>query len=173
MHSIQNMTRLLIALSVMIAIFTVYQVWRDADNERRVAQLEFALLHEPDPLTIERIEGDDKVSTCVNREYEFRRMVKTKKVLDIYVQGRWYSLDGTLNVGNTEGEIVFSNPVHYPLDAGFDKVMTFKKKVPDSIPKGLWEYRPYATYMVNEKKRITKALPTQIVEVDCDYKGTK
>jgi hypothetical protein len=167
------MTRILLLLSVLIGIFTIYQVWRDADNERRAAQLEFALLHEPDPLTVERIAGDDKVSTCVNREYEFRRLVKSTKELDIFVQERWYSLDGNLNVGKTEGEIVFSSPVHYPLDAGFDKVMTFQKRVPESIPKGLWEYRPYATYMVNEKKRITRPLPSQIVEVDCDFRGSK
>ena len=117
--------------------------------------------------------GDSKLSICKDRNYEFRRLVKSKKNLDIYVQERWHSIDGSLNVGDVEGEIVLAKPIHYPLDAGFEKVMTFKKTVPDIVGKGSWEYRPIVTYVINERKRITRPLPSQLVEVDCDFNETK
>ena len=53
------------------------------------------------------------------------------------------------------------------------KVMTFKKVVPESVGMGRWEYRPIATYVVNEKKRITRALPSQFINVDCDFNPQK
>ena len=173
MHNVRTLNLLLIIVGIIIVAHATYTMWRDITVEKTRAHEEWRLLNEPDPLTVERVEGDSRKSVCVNRDYEFRRLVKAKKNLDIYVQERWHSIDGDLNVNGIDGEIVLSKPIHYPLDAGFEKVMTFKKTVPDSVGKGRWEYRPIATYVVNEKKRITRPLPTQLVDVDCDPKEVK
>jgi hypothetical protein len=173
MTSLKVTHSLLVIIAVILFIYTGYSFYKDAKNEKMQQQYEFALLHERDPLVVERVVGDSKLSRCLNREYEFRRLVKANKALDIYVQERWHSLDGDLNHNSVEGEIVLAKPIYYPLDAGFEKVMTFKKVVPETITKGRWEYRPIATYVVNEKKRITRPLPTQIVDVDCNFDKTK
>lgn len=173
MGNIRTMNMLLVLLTIIAIGYTSWAIWKEAKYEKQQAQIEWNLLNEPDPLIVERIKGDSRQSVCVDRNYEFRRLVKAKKNLDIYVQERWHSLDGDLDEGNVEGEIVLAKPIHYPLDAGFEKIMTFKKTVPDTIGKGRWEYRPIATYVVNEKKRITRPLPVQLVEVDCDPPVTK
>jgi hypothetical protein len=160
-------------IALILFFYTAYDFYRDAKVEKQAREMELALLTEPDPLTVERAAGDDKISICKDRNYEFRRIVKSTKNLDIYVQERWHNLDGSLNVGGIDGEIVLAKPIHYPLDAGFEKVMTFKKVVPESVGKGRWEYRPIGTYVVNEKKRITKALPSQLIDVDCNFDATK
>jgi hypothetical protein len=67
-----------------------------------------------------------------------------------------------------EGEYVFGGIVTYTLGSGFNKVMTFNKKVPKDIPLGRYEYRPWATYQVNPIKTITRLLPVQYIEVRCD-----
>jgi hypothetical protein len=173
MNSLKFTHSLLVIIAVILFIYTGYSFYKDAKVEKIRQEYEYALLHEPDPLVVERVVGDSAASTCINREYEFRRLVKATKSLDIYVQERWHSLDGALNTDGIEGEIVLAKPIYYPLDAGFKKVMTFKKVVPESVTKGRWEYRPIATYVVNEKKRITRALPPQIVDVDCNFDKTK
>ena len=173
MENIMVMNALLVFISVILFAYTGYSVYKDAKLEKQAIEKELALINEPDPLTVERIIGDSKISICKDRNYEFRRLVKSTKNLNIYVQERWHSLDGSLNAGGVDGEIVLSKPIHYPLDAGFEKVMTFKKTIPETIGKGRWEYRPIANYMVNEKKRITRALPTQLIEVDCDFDPIK
>lgn len=163
----------LVIITIILAIYTSYSFYRDAKAEKLAQDIEWHLLNEPDPLIVERIAGDSRMSVCTDRRYEFRRLVKSTKALNIYVQERWHSIEGDLNVNDTEGEIVLSTPIHYPLDAGFEKVMTFKKVVPETLAKGKWEYRPIATYYVNEKKTITRPLPTQLVTVDCDYDANK
>lgn len=173
MGSIKTMNILLAVLSLLIVGQAGYLAYKDAKAEQKRAQIEYALEHEPDPLTVERVVGDDKISICKDRNYEFRRLVKATKNLDIYVQERWHSLDGRLDVDGVEGAIVLSKPIHYPLDAGFETVMTFKKVVPESVGIGRWEYRPIATYVVNEKKRITRPLPSQFINVDCDFDPVK
>lgn len=173
MGNIRTMNILLMFLTIIAIGHTGWSVWKDAETDKKQAELEYHLLNEPDPLTVERVKGDSRHSVCIDRNYEFRRLVKTKKSIDIYVQERWHSLDGDLNKGIIEGEIVLSQPIHYPLDAGFEKVMTFKKTVPATVGNGRWEYRPIATYVVNEKKRITRPLPVQLVDVDCDPPVTK
>lgn len=169
MNNVKTMNTLLVLIAIMLFSYTGYTIYKDAKIEKQAIERELELINEPDPLTVERVNGDSKVSICKDRNYEFRRLVKTTKNVDIYVQERWHSVDGSLNVGEVDGEIVLSKPIHYPLDAGFEKVMTFKKVVPETVTKGKWEYRPIATYVVNEKKRITRALPTQLIEVDCDF----
>jgi hypothetical protein len=67
-----------------------------------------------------------------------------------------------------EGEYVYGNLITYTLGAGFNKVMTFNKKVPKDILVGRYEYRPWATYKVNPIKTITRLLPVQDVVVVCD-----
>ena len=173
MANLRTMNTLLVFIALILFAYSMYSVYRDARIEQQALEREQALLAEPDPLTVERVAGDDKISICKDRNYEFRRIVKSTKNIDIYVQERWHNLDGSLNVGGIDGEIVLAKPIHYPLDAGFEKVMTFKKVVPESVGKGRWEYRPIATYVVNEKKRITKAFPSQLIDVDCNFDATK
>ena len=72
-----------------------------------------------------------------------------------------------------EGEYVISKPIHYPLGKDFEKVMTFNKIVPENIPTGRYEYRPWATYKVNPIKTITRILPIQRINVVCDYNKDK
>ena len=121
MGSIKTMNVLLVVLSVLIVGQAGYSAYKVAKAEKKKAQLDYTLEHEPDPLTVERVVGDDKISICKDRNYEFRRLVKATKNLDIYVQWRWHSLDGKLDVNGIDGEIVLSQPIHYPFDAGFEK----------------------------------------------------
>ena len=123
---------------------------------------------EPDPLVVERVDGDSMWSTCSERQYTFRRIVKSTKELDVYVQERWHDLDGFMDEGNIKGELIIPNTIHYPMGKDFEKVMEFKKKVPDSIGVGRYTYSPWATYQVNPLKTITKELPYQKVQVVCN-----
>lgn len=128
---------------------------------------------EPDPLTVERLEGDTKWSDCTGRTYSFQRVVKSSKDINIYVQERWHDLDGMMDENIIEGEYVIPKPIHYPLGEDFNKVMTFRKTVPRALGVGVYEYRPWATYQVNPIKTITRLLPTQKVHVYCEYDPVK
>jgi hypothetical protein len=123
---------------------------------------------EPDPLQVNYVDGEVKWSKCNNREYSFDRYVRSTKDLTITVQERWHDLDGMMDHNGIEGEYVFGGIVTYTLGSGFNKVMTFNKKVPKDIPLGRYEYRPWATYKVNPIKTITRLLPVQYIEVRCD-----
>ena len=126
---------------------------------------------EPDPLTVNP--HGSHVSVCSEREFMFERYVHSSKPLDIYVQQRWYNLDGRGNFGKVEKETVIVQPDYYPLGKDFEKVMEFNKCVPDKIVKGTYEYRPWATYEVNPIKTIHRLLPVQKVEVVCDLDLSK
>jgi hypothetical protein len=128
---------------------------------------------EPDPVSVERVAGASTWSKCENRQYSFIRVVKSSKAVDIFVQERWHDMDDMQDVGTIESELVISKVIHYPLDAGFEKAMTFNKVVPINVPIGRYEYRPYASYQVNPLKRVTKPLPIQNVDVVCDYDKDK
>jgi hypothetical protein len=123
---------------------------------------------EPDPLLIDYVNDGDSWSKCNNREYSFERRVKSNKDLLITVQERWHDLDGMMDHNNIEGEYVFGSEITYTLGSGLDKAMIFNKKVPNDIPIGRYEYRPWATYKVNPVKTITRLLPVQNVIVVCD-----
>jgi hypothetical protein len=125
---------------------------------------------EPDPLHVDYVDGEVNWSKCIHREYSFDRYVRSDKDLKIIVQERWYDLDGMMNHNGIEGEYVFGTIVTYTLGGGFNKIMTFNKKVPKDIPIGRYEYRPWATYKVNPIKTITRLLPVQDIEVVCDSK---
>jgi hypothetical protein len=84
------------------------------------------------------------------------------------VQERWHDLDGMMDYNGIEGEYVYGGLITYTLGSGFNKVMTFNKKVPKDILVGRYEYRPWATYKVNPIKTITRLLPVQDVVVVCD-----
>ena len=126
---------------------------------------------EPDPLTVTYVGSDQ--STCKDRKYTFKRLVRSDKDLDIYVQERWHAMDGSMDMDGFKGELVVAKPIHYPLGKGFMQPMEFDKAIPKVLPKGKYEYRPYATYKVNPLKTITKKLPMQIVDVICDYDKDK
>jgi hypothetical protein len=125
---------------------------------------------EPDPLHVGYIANEAKWSKCNNREYSFTRYVRSTKDLTITVQERWHDLDGMMDYNGVEGEYVYGSLITYTLGSGFNKVMTFNKKVPTDIPLGRYEYRPWATYKVNPIKTITRLLPVQDVVVVCDAK---
>jgi hypothetical protein len=125
---------------------------------------------EPDPLQVDYITNEAKWSKCHNREYSFTRYVRSDKDLTITVQERWHDLDGMMDYNGVEGEYVYGSIITYTLGSGFNKVMTFNKKVPTDIPLGRYEYRPWATYKVNPIKTITRLLPVQDVVVVCDAK---
>jgi len=114
-----------------------------------------------------------KWSKCNNREYSFKRYVRSEKDLVITVQERWHDLDGMMDYKGTEGEYVYGNRVTYTLGTGFNKVMTFHKEVPKDIAIGRYEYRPWATYQVNPIKTITRLLPVQNVNVLCNKNEVK
>ena len=120
---------------------------------------------EPDPLTVSYIDDDKKWSLCEDRHYSFKRIVASDKDLTITIQERWHDINGFMDYKGTEGEYVYGNQVTYTLAAGFNKVMTFNKRVPNDIQVGLYEYRQWATYRVNPLKTITKLLPVQDVSV--------
>jgi hypothetical protein len=125
---------------------------------------------EPDPLDVDYIDNETKWSQCTNREYSFKRYVRSEKDLIITVQERWHDLDGMMDYKGVEGEYVYGNRITYTLGSGFNEVMTFNKEVPKDIPLGRYEYRPWATYKVNPIKTITRMLPMQNVVVVCDAK---
>jgi hypothetical protein len=125
---------------------------------------------EPDPLQVYYVDGEINWSTCAHREYSFDRYVRSEKDLTIIVQERWHDLDGMMDYNGIEGEYVYGDIITYTLGAGFNKVMTFNKKVPKDIPVGRYEYRPWATYKVNPIKTITRLLPVQEVTVVCSAK---
>lgn len=126
---------------------------------------------EKDPLIVEQ--SGLGFSVCKDRKFTFSRYVASNKPLDIYVQNRWHDTDKFMDVSGIEGEYVLPRPDHYPLDAGFAKVMAFRKTVPEDLPAGNYEYRPVATYKVNPIKTITRPLPVQQVQVVCDYDPIK
>jgi hypothetical protein len=128
---------------------------------------------EPDPLTVAYADGESNWSDCVGRHYSFKRFVYTTKDVDIYVQERYYDLDGMADLHGIEGERVYPNDVRYQLGEGFKKIMTFKKDLPIDIPVGRYEYRPWARYKVNPIKEIYRPLPTQQINVHCDYDKSK
>jgi hypothetical protein len=123
---------------------------------------------EPDPLHVAYIANEAKWSKCSDREYSFKRYVRSNKDLIITVQERWHDLDGMMDYNGIEGEYVYGDHVTYTLGSGFNKVMTFNKEVPKDILVGRYEYRPWATYKVNPIKTITRLLPVQDVVVVCD-----
>jgi hypothetical protein len=123
---------------------------------------------EPDPLQVDYIANDAKWSKCNNREYSFKRYVRSDKDLTITIQERWHDIDGMMDYNGIEGEYVYGNRITYTLGSGFNEVMTFNKEVPKDIPIGRYEYRPWATYKVNPIKTITRLLPVQNVMVLCD-----
>jgi len=142
------------------------------------AMLAFSVLmtywyFEPDPVSVEKLQGDNGWSMCIGRQYSFIRMVKSSKDVDIYVQERWSDLDNMYGSGEVESELVIARVIHDPLGKGFEKAMTFNKVVPINIPVGRYQYRPYASYQVNPIKKITRPLPVQNVEVVCDYDKDK
>ena len=47
---------------------------------------------EPDPLQVNKV--GYSCSECSDRKFSFERHVKSNTELDIYVQQRWYSIDG-------------------------------------------------------------------------------
>jgi hypothetical protein len=140
---------ILVILSLTVAVLTYWTV-------------------EPDPLHVDYIANEAKWSKCSNREYSFKRYVRSTKDLTITVQERWHDIDGMMDYNGVEGEYVYGNRITYTLGSGFNEVMTFNKEVPKDIPLGRYEYRPWATYKVNPIKTITRMLPVQNVMVLCD-----
>jgi hypothetical protein len=128
---------------------------------------------EPDPLQIDYADDGLKWSKCSSREFTFNRYVRSEKDLTITVQERWHDLDGMMDYKGTEGEYVYGSHVTYTLGSGFNKVMTFNKKVPKDILIGRYEYRPWATYKVNPIKTVTRLLPVQNVVVVCNSDEVK
>jgi hypothetical protein len=126
---------------------------------------------DPDPLTVEPV--GNSFSTCTTREIEFTRYIKSSRALEIHVQNRWHDEDGFMDYNSIYGELVLPQPDFYLLDAGFEKVMTFHKIVPNSLQVGNYLYTPIATYKINPIKTITKKLPSQQVHVSCDYDVNK
>lgn len=124
---------------------------------------------ESDPLHVDYIDDEQHWSKCESRSYSFKRMVKSDKDLTVTIQERWHDLDGLMDYKDVDGEYVYSKIETYTLGAGFNKVMTFNKEVPNDIHIGLYEYRPIATYKVNPIKTITRMLPVQNVNVICEY----
>ena len=136
---------------------------------------------EPEPLVVLRPDDEAILSVCRMNElgektFSFKRYVYSSKALNIYVQERYQPLDGSLdylNNSNLErnsvisGEIVYPDTLHYPLDEGFEKVMSFPKRVPIELTDGDWLYKPYATYKVNPFKTVTVPLPVQRVRINC------
>jgi len=130
-------------------------------------------INEPDPLTVSYVQDDRTWSKCEERKYSFTRFVKTTKDVDIHVQERYYDMDRMNDSGHIEGEIVYPDDVQYQLGQGFEKIMTFRKHVPSDLSYGRYEYRPWARYRVNPMKEIFRPLPTQKVEVTCEYNPLK
>jgi len=126
---------------------------------------------EPDPLSVVPVEH--QWSLCKDRKFSFSRMVVSSKAIDIHVQQRWHNIDGIDNYNGIEFETTITKTDYYPLGKDFKKVMQFNKCVPDNIPVGRYEYRPWATYQVNPIKTIYKLLPVQYVNVVCDFDPSK
>ena len=126
---------------------------------------------EPDPLTIDKVGYG--CSECTDRKFSFERHVKSSIPLDIYVQQRWYNLDGIDDKDGIQKEIIVTEPDYYPLGKDFEKSMEFTKCVPDNVLMGRYEYRPWATYRINPIKTVHRLLPTQEVNVVCDFDPTK
>jgi hypothetical protein len=126
---------------------------------------------EPDPLTVKQY--GKGYAECVDRKFSFERYVRTSKSLDIYVQQRWYNKDGIDDLGNIHKETVITVPDYYPLGKDFEKIMEFNKCVPDNIPIGRYEYRPWITYKINPIKIVHRLAPVQEVNVVCDFDPSK
>ena len=126
---------------------------------------------EPDPLVVDKV--GYSCSECTVRKFSFERHVKSSVPLDIYVQQRWYNLDGIDDRKDIQKEIIITEPDYYPLGKDFEKNMEFTKCVPDNISAGRYEYRPWATYRINPIKTVHRLLPTQEVHVICDFDPTK
>lgn len=126
---------------------------------------------EPDPLMVDKVGYG--CSECADRKFSFERHVKSSVPLDIYVQQRWYNLDGIDDRKGIQKEIIITEPDYYPLGEDFEKDMEFTKCVPDKVPVGRYEYRPWATYRINPIKTVHRLLPTQEVNVVCDFDPTK
>ena len=126
---------------------------------------------EPDPLMVDKVGYG--CSKCTDRKFSFERHVKSNVPLDIYVQQRWYNLDGIDDRKGIQKEIIITEPDYYPLGKDFEKNMEFTKCVPDNVPAGRYEYRPLATYRINPIKTVHRLLPTQEVNVVCDFDPTK
>ncbi len=126
---------------------------------------------EPDPLTVDKVGYG--CSECTDRKFSFERHVKSSIPLDIYVQQRWYNVDGIDDRKGIQKEIIITEPDYYPLGEDFEKDMEFTKCVPDNVPAGRYEYRPWATYRINPIKTVHRLLPTQEVNVVCDFDPTK
>ena len=126
---------------------------------------------EPDPLTVDKV--GNGCSECTDRKFSFERYVKSSLPLDIYVQQRWYNLDGIDDRKGIQKEVIITEPNYYPLGKDFEKNMEFTKCVPDNVPAGRYEYRPLATYRINPIKTVHRLLPTQEVNVVCDFDPTK
>ena len=126
---------------------------------------------EPDPVTVKTY--GLSCSDCHDRQFSFNRYVQSDKAVDIYIQQRWYNKDGIDNYKGFEKEIVITEPDYYPLGSDFEKIMEFTKCVPDNVPVGRYEYRPWTTYKINPIKTIHRLLPVQEVNVVCDYGPSK
>lgn len=123
---------------------------------------------ESDPLTVEYVQNEGNVSICQNRKYYFDRLVKTTKELNVTIQERYRSLDGSFDAGNDLGVLVNPNLIVYPVGVDTNKVMRFPKVVPPELDAGYYEYRPWATYEVNPIKTIVRPLPMQYLMVECE-----
>lgn len=126
---------------------------------------------EPDPLTVDKV--GYWCSECTDRKFSFERHVKSSVPLDIYVQQRWYNVDGIDDRKGIQKEVIITEPDYYPLGKDFEKNMEFTKCVPDNVPAGRYEYRPWATYKINPIKTVHRLLPTQEVNVVCDFDPTR
>jgi hypothetical protein len=135
-----------------------------------VATLTYWML-EPDPLVVDKV--GYSCSECSGRKFSFERYVKSNASLDIYVQQRWYNLDGIDDRKGIHKEIIITEQDYYPLGKDFEKDMEFTKCVPDNVPVGRYEYRPWATYKINPIKTVHRLLPVQEVNVVCDFDPSK
>lgn len=126
---------------------------------------------EPDPLTVDKVGYG--CSDCTDRKFSLERHVKSSVPLDIYIQQRWYNLDGIDDKKGIQKEIIVTEPDYYPLGKDFEKSMEFTKCVPNNVPMGRYEYRPWATYKINPIKTVHRLLPVQEVNVVCDFDPAK
>lgn len=130
-------------------------------------------LFEPDPLTVNYVQGDTAWSTCKDRQFPLLRDVQSSKDLNISIKQFWWNIDGIDDINGKMNEYPHSELEQYTISAGTDRIFDFPKYVPKKLEVGRYLYRPHAEYQINPIKVIRRDLPVQYVNVVCDYDEKK
>jgi hypothetical protein len=113
---------------------------------------------EPDPLQITKSEDSADIIVCVDGAFSFKRHVVTSKYLQVSVEPRLFDFA-------TNSTFVLEGKTYE--GAAQDGIVTYRHRIGNSFPSGVYEYKPTLNYAVNPIKSISKAAPSQIVVFGC------